>query len=330
MNEALNFLDETGRWRARDVRYWEGPWDRLRLQLPEFRKEDFRAQENSPPNPYMQSVVRLPRTQAEQLIPVGVVSNTYTLAQHREVAEKCLEGIRTAGIDTLNLKCQVGLTELGEWMNLRIYFPKSYEHTPGDGQKLGLRLECFNSVDGSSRLVLLLSWWRLICSNGMVIRKTKAEFKDIHNKHMDLKRIPKIVSKGLALVEEDRAQLVVWENSKVNANQLIPWADKILPKAWGKKASCRAFHICTSGFDVEYKDPFAKGDPTNKPVKRILRVPGAPDVAKNLYDVSQALSWIASARPNSDERVAWQSQIPDLVERLSGVTAVHDTEAESA
>lgn len=39
-------------------------------------------------------------------------------------------------------------------MNFRVYFPNSYSFTDAHGNKLDLRLECFNSVDGSSRLMM--------------------------------------------------------------------------------------------------------------------------------------------------------------------------------
>ncbi len=316
MDDALSLIDETGRWHAREVRYVEGSWARVYALLPVFRMEEYRSKPDTPANPYMQSVVRLPLTLMERPIPVGVVSNTYRLAQHREVAEKCVEGVLEAGFKRGDLRYQVGLTELGEWMNFRIYFPESFDHVPADKNRVGLRLECFNSVDGSSRLVLLLGWLRFICSNGMVIGETKAELKAIHNQQMDLDRIPWIVGEGLYLAQKDSERLHSWESSPVSHDQLTEWADKVIPEVWGKKAACRAFHICTTGFDVEYEDPFAKGEPTTKAVKRTGRVPGAVDMAENLYDVSQALSWIASSRQDADERVDWQSQIPELVQRL--------------
>lgn len=315
MDDALRALDEIARWHARDVRYYEGSWDRLRLELPEFKTDDFRAQADAPANPYMRSVVRMPRTPMEQPIPVGVVSNTYSLAQHWEVAEKCLEGIRSAGIDTDGLTCQLGLTEFGEWMNLRVLFPEALAHIPPDGNELGLRLECYNSVDGSSRLVLFLRWFRFVCSNGLVIGETVEVLKDIHNRHLNLDRIPIMVREGMGFVQQDRDKLVAWQESEIEVNRLTSWFDNVLPNSWGKKSACRVFHICTSGFDVEYSDPFAKGAPTTKAVKQTERVPGSPVVAKNLYDLSQALSWVASRRVSTDERVDWQSQIPKLVER---------------
>jgi hypothetical protein len=316
MDDALTVLDETGRWRARNVRYVEGTWDRLRDELPEFKKEDFRVAEDAPANPYLHSVVRLPRRKMERAIPVGVVSKAYTLAQHREVAEKCLEGIREAGIELQDLRCQVGLTELGEWMNLRVYFPESYDFGPGDGEPLGLRLECFNSVDGSSRLVLLLGWLRFVCSNGMIIGETKAELKAIHNQQLDLTRIPHLVCEGMEHVEQAGKQLASWEKETVASGQLRSWVNGELAGLWGKKAACRTFHICNSGHDVELADPFEGGEPADKEVRKGELVPGAPRGAKNLYQVSQALAWLASSRTNSDERVLWQSQVAQLIARL--------------
>src|SRR5206468_9270743 len=103
--------------------------------------------------------------------------------------EQCFVGLRSIKLDPNELKCDLGLSDLGEWMNLRIYFPEAYDHVRQDGDSLGLRLECFNSVDGSSRLLLLLGWIRFICSNGLVIGETRAELRDTHDRHMDLKPV---------------------------------------------------------------------------------------------------------------------------------------------
>jgi hypothetical protein len=314
--QSLLVLDESARWKARDVSYWEGTWDRIQSVIPEFETGEFKTESDSPPNPYMRMVVRKAKTAMERPMPVGVVSNTYTLAQHSEVGERCFEGIRKAGIDPTQLRCQIGLTQLGEWMNLRIYFPEKFQHKPSDGKALGLRLECFNSVDGSSRLVLLLGWLRFVCSNGLVIGETKAELKDIHNKHMNLDRIPSIVEEGLGYVQADLERLNGWDNQHVEIGQIAKWADTKLSDVWGKKAACRTYHICRSGQDVEIDDPFAKGEATEKPIKEIGSVPGAAVPAKTLYDVSQALSWVATRRNNADQRLDWQSRIPALVTSL--------------
>lgn len=322
MNDIIETLDERGRWRARDVTYWGGNWEQLGKQIPFFQTGDFTESNDGSVNPYMKTVIRLPLTKMERPIPVGVVSNTYTLAQHTEVVEKCFQGIRDAGIDAAGLRCELGLTELGEWMNFRIYFPKKYDYESELGDNLALRLEVFNSVDGSSRLVILLGWFRFLCSNGMVIGETKTELRDIHNERMNLEKIPDLICKGLGLVKIDIERLNVWANTKVEIERIGTWVNSDVANRWGKKAACRVFHICESGADVEISDPFARGSATEKPVKFTSNVPGAAKPAETLFDVSQSLSWVATKRKNSEERVDWQSAIPALIKllenRLSG------------
>lgn len=318
MNDAsIEILDEKGRWRARDVSYWAGRWDQVRTQIPQFETREFRASGDTPANPYMKSVVRLPRTKVEQPVPVGTVSNTYTLAQHHEVAERCFDGIRQAGIDCDELRCDLGLTELGEWMNLRIYFPERFSHTPKDKETLALRLECFNSVDASSRLVILLGWLRFVCTNGLVIGETKTELRDIHNSNMNLNKIPGIICDALEHVQKDKERITFWESKALKQEALSPWVNETLTNEWNKKSACRVFHICETGFDVEITDPFAPGSATEKPVKQTRKVPGSPIKATNLYDVSQAMSWVTSDRNDPEEKVEWQSAIPGLIQKLA-------------
>jgi len=128
MTVSIARMEESGRWHARDVIYSSGRWSQLKTLIPTFELADFRVGPDFPSNPYMRSVFRKPRTVVEHLMPVGVVSNTHPLVQHAAVVEKCFEGIRNEGIDPLSLHCELGLTELGEWMNLRIYFPEKYQN----------------------------------------------------------------------------------------------------------------------------------------------------------------------------------------------------------
>ena len=150
MNEnVLEPMLTTGRWHSRPVTYWGGQWRQLRGQIPQFKIDDFRVSNEAPSNPYMKSVVRQPRTSSEKMIPVGVVSNTYTLVQHDQVVEKCFEAFRKVKIDPDPLRCELGLTELGEWMTIRVFFPDRFSYTPNDGQRLDLCLECASGSNPS-------------------------------------------------------------------------------------------------------------------------------------------------------------------------------------
>jgi hypothetical protein len=321
-SESVEVTDEKVRWHARDATFLAGRWAALSKRIPRFAVEDFKASADGPANPHIRSVVRIPVTVTEQPIPVGVVSNTYQLAQHFDVVEMCLKGIRAHKIDPSILRCEVGLTPLGEWMNFRAYFPEEFSHQPADGNKLALRLECFNSVDGSSRLVILFGWFRLICTNGLIVGETKAALRDTHDEHLNLNVIPKIIAEGLTKVKADLERLRKWEESLVALPKLDSWVDEHLADKWGKKAACRALHICRSGADVELLDPFAGGKPSEKQTKFLKPVPGASKPAKNLYDVCQALSWIATQRNSADDRLQWQEHIPELIENLRRRLAV--------
>lgn len=315
--DTLEQMAEAGRWRARDVSYLSGRWEKLKPLIPTFALGQFKAGDDFPANPHMQAVIRQPRTTFEHPIPVGLVSKTYSLAQHTEVAEQCFDGIRKAGIDPAPLRCELGLTELGEWMNLRIYFPEQHRHEIRSGDAVNLRLECFNSVDGSSRLVILFGWLRLVCANGMVIGETLVELRDIHNKNLTLEPIPDLVCKGLEKAGRDLARLHKWEATRIPVGRLEPWVNKDVTDRWGKKAACRVFHICRSGQDVDLEDPFAAGEATEKPVVPVAEVPGSVTPSKTLFDASQALSWVATQRNNPEERVEWQRGIPELVGKLA-------------
>ena len=77
-------------------------------------------------------------------------------------------------------------------------------------------------------------------------------------------------------------------------------------------ASARVYHICKDGRDVIVFSPFSQ------PREYLDRVPGSPERANTVYDVSQALSFVATGRSNADERIKWQEDIPQLLAELVG------------
>jgi hypothetical protein len=296
-DDVIERLEADSRRHSRDVTYSSGKWSQLASLIPKFELADFRAADSEPANPHLKAVVRLPLKPFERRIPVGVVSNSYPLAQHHEVAEQYFVGMRLLNFEPGNLKCDVGLTTLGEWMNLRIYFPSEYEYVRGGDARLGLRIECSNSVDGSSRLVLFLSWVRFICSNGMIISDTMATLRDKHDIYLNLQQIPEVLATALEKMNDERRRLREWDNSSFDLHELKRWINRDVAETFNKTDACRVFHICTSGNDVEISNPFAPVAPTEKPVRPTFRVPGSPERAESVFDVSQALSWVATGRP---------------------------------
>ena len=163
------------------------------------------------------------------------------MASHRDVAALCRKGIVGRGIDLFEsgidageLRYEVGLSKLGEWMNFRIYLPDQYSFTDADGQTLDLRLECFNSVDGSSRLVILSGWFRFVCSNGLVIGEMKIEIKERHGQRLDLASVPERIREAL-----EAARLIVlgWRNGKPSGSlsKTSPFGQTIRSQKNGEK-----------------------------------------------------------------------------------------------
>ena len=107
-----------------------------------------------------------------------------------------------------------------------------------------------------------------------------------------------------------------WEQIQVNTHSLAHWVDTTVAKKWGKIAAFRVYHICLSGHDAKYAKPFEAEKPSHKSMIQLAAVPGSPSKASNLYDVGQALSWIASHRNNAEEKTRWQTEIPFLLEPL--------------
>ncbi|WP_292532502.1 DUF932 domain-containing protein [Methylocystis sp.] len=315
---VITILSEEASWRSRDVRYYEGDWASIQTVIPEFYLAAFAAGEEDPANPFLQTVMRKPMSAVERPIPIGVVSHTYSLAQHREVAEICRQGLKNARIKLDGLRYQLGLSELGEWMNFRVYFPTDYDFIDDRGN-VRLRLECFNSVDGSSRLMIVFGWLRFVCSNGLVIGESKIEIRERHGQNLDLGSIAERIRPALAAVAADRARMEKWQGEKIVIDGIKTWADEKLSEKWGKKAAARVFHICDAGKDIEFEDPFAPGAATEKPFRFLGPVPGAPERAATKYDVAQALSFVATNRKNAEERVAWQADVPHLLQSLAPI-----------
>jgi len=316
MIDALEITAEIGKWRSREMKFVSGRFDRVLEHIPLFEMADFKADDKSPANPLIKTIVRMPQTELERPMAVGTVSPSYVLLQHRELASLCHRAIKESGLPVDGMKCEVGLSKFGELMVFRMYLPEEYNYKASEKDELALRVECINSVDGSYRLVVLFGWLRFVCLNGMVIGKTLTEIREIHSGEMDLKKVVRGIREGLEIAKRDKDTLAAWTEVEVDDDALIDWVDEDVLKHWGVKAAFRAFHISRTGYDVQLADPFAEGKPTQKPVKFLDEVPGAPKPAKTLFDVMHSLTWISSQRPNFEERVEWQSEVPTLINLL--------------
>ena len=318
-------VDESDRsdpkWLNSPVHFHEGSLHELRSHIPEFERRSFAlAQPNnhlSRLNERLDLIVRKPLAGDQSYIPINTVSKGYNLIQHQTVLDQAIKTLEQSEIDLDKVKAELALTEYGERMFLSIFLPSEFSFDPGDKHPLRMRLECFNSVDGSSRFRALMGWFRFVCSNGMIIGVTHSDFKRRHIGNLDLDDMTSVLKQGIVAAEQEKKNFKQWRKTPIKSAQLKPWINSDLKNKLGFKAATRLYHICRTGHDVKIAGQFKKYSPTTIPVAKGRKVPGAPKHSDNLYDVGQSLAWLAQERRDVQEQLAWRENIPDLIRSIT-------------
>jgi len=140
------------KWLNSPVRRFKGRLTEIRQQIPEFERREFRlpeaAGENRSANARLDAIVRRPFADDKTFVPVGTVSKDYTLVPHGAVLDAARQALTDAGVKADDTEAALEITEYGERMRLSVWLPDQYTFDPGDGEKMAMRLECLNSVDG--------------------------------------------------------------------------------------------------------------------------------------------------------------------------------------
>ena len=315
-------VEDQPKWFNSPVKLHVGTITELREFIPTFERRDFALthpdSEFSRKNERLDTIVRLPLGEDNNFIPVGIVSKNYTLVQHRAVLDIVNKSISKMNIQfNENIQAELKITEYGERMSFSVFLPDQYSYKPLDGHTMALRLICFNSVDGSTHFRAIMSWFRLVCSNGLIIGVTRHDIRRRHLGEIQLNDISDVLISGLNMAEVEKTNFVNWQNSGVTSKQLIRWVNKNLKEKWGFKAAARAYHIACSGYDAEVKGSYKGHTPATIKMNETIRVQGSPEECRNLFDMSQILAWLAKERRDIQEQLAWQESIPDLMAALS-------------
>jgi hypothetical protein len=286
--------------------------------IPDFERRSLGLTQQDLPlsciNQRLDLIVRKPCNGDPHSIPIGVVSKEYQLVTHREVVEATIHALEENDIH--DASAGVSLTEYGERMNLSVYLPKKFQFDPGDGHPISMRLECFNSVDGSSRFKAFIGWFRFICSNGLILGVTRTNFQHRHIGSLSIADIGTVLKSGFEDAPEEKENLMEWAKKAVPGQALIPWVEDTVRETWGFKAATRVYQIARTGHDVEIAGTYKDYRPTTIPVRLIGLVPGTHGRAETVYDVSQVLAWLAKERNDLQEQLEWREQIPGMMKRL--------------
>lgn len=322
---------ETLKWHSREVLEGSGQISELREEIPYFRRSPFRIEDGGV-NKNLDLIVReplkksqgylLPSSDDEVQIPVATVSKRYELVQHHNLLEVLETALKNIDFDPESLKAELILTEYGERMRVSFTLP-NYDFDPGDGYPIVLKVNAFNSVDRTTALSINLSWYRLVCSNGMMFGTRSARFRRIHLQSRKPEDIKKFLKKQLPLAAEVQNLYKQWYKEQVfieakpSAVQIEHWIDQTVGKKWGVHTAARAYHIAKTGYDGEITDRFTKDvKPHEHQVQSTNRVPGSFAPVRNAYDISQVLSWIASRRVTIEDQLDWMKDIPYLMRAL--------------
>lgn len=292
-----------------------GNWELVRECFPTFRLEDFAAAGEERANPYLKAVVRQAADETDRPVPVAVVSPNYGLMQHAFVGDRVVKAMQVMGVHYDRMQCDLEMTELGEWMHVRFVLDEIYSVVPPDGAPVRFCIDLYNSVDGQSRLALQTSWLRLVCKNGLIARvASNIGLIDVHDRHVHLGPVEEVLAEALGRAAEDAIILEDWWSTKLQS-RLEHWVDTTLADKWGKNDAARVLNICNSGFDGN-PQKFTSDPPSQLKVQNTRFVPGSNAPATTLYDVAQALSWVAGSRSNLAKRDDHLADIPELLEIL--------------
>jgi hypothetical protein len=308
------------KWMNSAVTLHSGKLTEISEHVPAFARRPFALTQSANvkvrDNGRLDTIVRLPINGDADCVPVGVVSKDYALLQHSSVLDETLKALEEADIDPATVDTELRLTEFGERMKLSVRLPDNYLYDPGDGFPITVRLECLNSVDGSTRFRAVMGWFRLICGNGLAIVITRSASDRRHVGDLQLKHISAIVRTGITEYTLERDTLIRWRDCDVSTEKLRRWVEGELRAGWGFKAASRAWHIARTGCDVDVLGPYKKHSPTTVRVEPTSAVPGSPEESTCLFDVSQVLAWLAKERRDIQEQMEWREQIPALMASL--------------
>jgi len=308
-------------WMGSKVKEHTGRIVEIRSLLPSFYVKPFAIYSagNSVINPNLNTVVQTPANQNEMEMPIGVVSKKYKLIQHYEVFDVAVNAMRGIGIDTELVEAKLTITEFGERMALSFLFPEDESYSfsiDENGDNMRLRLQCFNSVEGSARFIAFLELYRLVCSNGLMVGIAKLDFRKRHCIGWEIDDIGEVLSVGLSVITEEVELYRDWQKKKPAPESIRQWVDGPLADEWGVKLAARAFHIIGSGRDAEFAKPFERGWPSEKTMEPTCKVPGISEEAHNAFDISQVLSWLTNQTRDVQQQVDRMRDIPNLMDSL--------------
>lgn len=308
-------------WGSSEIKELTGTFDDVYSRLPTFSQRAATTQLDSTHSQIVnksRDIIVCDQSSQWEPVPVGMVSQRYQLLQHTDLLTGVMESLSRIGINPSSIYIEAYLSEYGERASFLIELPRDFVFDPGDGREITPTLFCLNSVDGSFAFKLQVLLVRAICKNGMFIGEEISKFKHKHTKGLDRNFLLEYVTECLNSIANNRLMLEEWVQTKVPEQSFFDWINVAVCDAWGVTAAARTFHIATRGKDVEIdRNDKAETKASERNVSDMGIVPGANTPFNNLYDISQALSWVASNNTNINKQLERQQDVKKLIDTLA-------------
>lgn len=301
----------------------EGTVDQVLDVLPHFGRQPFAmASPNGNDigvNPFLDMVYKVASCQGKHSVPVGVVSKNYRLVDHHQVLRTVQDVLSDNRVNPAEMLVRGEWTVNGERAHFSFILPAEERFTMRlqTDDEMRFRVEIFNSVDGTYRLVGVAGWLRFVCTNGLILGTALVHLREQHRQQLQLEELATLLGQAIHSAEMDKGTIKRWCSHSIVDRVLVDWVDEDVRECWGPKAAVRVLGIVRHGFDVEPLGSVRDTRPSQVRTKNLNRVPGVEAPVGQLFGVSQALSWMAGQRLEMAEDLEWRSQVPELIHKLA-------------
>ena len=335
------------KWEGRETFVYTKPVDELLDWIPRFNRVPFKLH-NGGTNGYLDMIIRESLgTDGElikdrQDIPVCTASKQYRLVQHRDVFKALVQAVKLVASDIKSLEATLHITEYGQ--NMLVSFSlDNHELNKTEKYPLHLEVSGLNTVKPGKALDVHLNWYepeyRTRIPYGM-LSSQEVKFKKIKRKkekELDSNTIANEIHSFLAFhlskLSGEREFYKRWKAAEVSQRTLARWIDNDVKNKWKYEKAARAYHIAMEGYDIQVKtDDKDQGTESRKQIPRpseltpnpfepryyVQKKDPAPEhfaPARNAFDLSQILSWIASQESTIPKQLKWVD-ITYLMEKL--------------
>lgn len=339
------------KWEGRETFIYTKPVNELLEWIPRFDRVPF-ALHNEGTNKYLEMIIRESlSTDAKYIkdrqdIPVCIASKQYRLVQHQDVFKALVQAVQLVVSDKQSLEATLNITEYGQ--NMWVSFSLD-NHELNEAEQFPFHLEVsgLNSVKPGKALDVRLNWFEpkyrtripygMLSSQEVKFKKIKRKKEKELDSNIIANEIHSFLVFHLSKLSGEREFYKRWKAAEVSKRTLARWIDNDVKNKWKYEKAARAYHIATEGYDIQVKTLEKDDKDQDQDTESRKKIPRPSELtsdyvpqyyvqkkdpapekfapARNAFDLSLILSWIASQESTIPKQLKWVD-ITYLMEKL--------------